>query len=114
MNDSVRLSVRRIEKAFEEQDHERPILNDAYKLVVYAKHAQAAIGGGDTAISQLQQEADCYLREHDELASDNKRMRQALIDIRRSFGHKLINNDTATLGDFIKLALGEHLNEATR
>lgn len=66
MNESVRISAVRIEQAFESQDRDYPqLLNDAHKLLQYARHAKAMIDGGDTAIRQLETEAETYRRERD-------------------------------------------------
>lgn len=66
MTPRVRTAIQRIEQAFEAQNWGHPtLLTDAHELAQYAKQAHATIGGGDTAISQLQQEADVYRRERD-------------------------------------------------
>jgi hypothetical protein len=56
MNDSVKLSIRRVEEAFERQDRDyAQLLNDAHKLAMYCRHQQSVIDAGDTAIKQLEQ-----------------------------------------------------------
>lgn len=66
MNPRVRIAIQRIEQAFESQNWDHPtLLTDAHEVAMYAKQAKVTIGGGDTAISQLEQEADCYRRERD-------------------------------------------------
>ncbi len=68
MNPRVRIAIQRIEQAFESQNWDHPtLLMDAHEVAMYAKQAKVTIGGGDTAISQLEQEADCYRRERDAL-----------------------------------------------
>lgn len=66
MRPRVRIAIQRIEQAFEAGNWDHPtLLTDAHELAQYAKQARATIGGGDTAISQLEQEADVYRRERD-------------------------------------------------
>lgn len=66
VNESVRISAARIERAFEEQDRDDlMLLIDAYKVLQYAKHAKAMIDAGDVAIKQLETQADTYRRQRD-------------------------------------------------
>jgi hypothetical protein len=81
MNESVKISAARIEKAFEADigadDREYPqLLNDAHKLLQYARHSKAMIDAGDTAIRQLEMGVESHRIEWDAIKADLIRMRQ--------------------------------------